>query len=65
MNTEYPIHPDKQFSPKIISVSLFLYAFLPVVQRKTKLVPVISANVQIQLQVLLPEKRWFPTVLIF
>lgn len=53
MNTEYPVHPDEQYSPKIISMSLFLCAFLPVVQRKTKFVPVINANVQIQLQVLL------------
>lgn len=53
MNPEYPVHPDEQYSPKFISMSLFLCAFLPVIQRKTNFVPVINANVQIQLQVLL------------
>lgn len=50
MNTEYPIHPDKECSLKNTSMSLFtllLCIFLPAIQRKTNFITAIGANMQI------------------
>lgn len=57
MITECLIHPDKEFSLKFTSMSFFLRAFKPTVQRKTNLLLVTSANVQIKSRFLLPELK--------